>query len=108
MVQAKLVNGSIGRVIRFSTPRDAREREVDIAKTEDQARNPSQEPKYRELAEAAEYNSWPEVMFENGLTLLCIPTMFDAVNAEARIEATRKQVRRAQGLRQPGTVSHQS
>ena len=95
VVQGKLVNGSIGRVIGFSTPREAREREVDVAKTEEeqaQSQDPSQEFRYRVLAEDAERNSWPEVKFQNGLVLLCIPTMFDAVNAEARIEATRKQV----------------
>ena len=98
VVQGKLVNGSIGRVIGFSTPREAREREVDVAKTEEeqaQSQDPSQEFRYRVLAEDAERNSWPEVKFQNGLVLLCIPTMFDAVNAEARIEATRKQVCRA-------------
>lgn len=99
VVQGKLVNGSIGRVVDFKTPSEARTRGINIAKTEEQAhpRDPTQEARYRVLEAAAESGTWPEVRFQNGLTLLCIPTMFDAVNAEARIEATRKQVCRAWG-----------
>ena len=36
---------------------------------------------------------WPYVQFENGLSLLCIPVMFEVINAQGRIEASREQVR---------------
>ena len=36
---------------------------------------------------------WPYVKFENGLSLLCIPVMFEVINAQGRIEASREQVR---------------
>lgn len=74
MVQGKLVNGSIGHVIGSKTPHEARACGIDVAKTEDQARprDTSQESRYCALTEAAEHDSWPEVKFQKGLSLLCV------------------------------------
>ncbi|KAH9919133.1 uncharacterized protein B0H18DRAFT_882148, partial [Fomitopsis serialis] len=91
LVQGQLVNGSLGRVVAFSTPRDARKCGTDIAK---EAPNGAEKQKPdQHTLQVAENYIWPIVEFRNGHTLLCIPATFEAINADGRVEATRHQVR---------------
>ncbi|KAF8058242.1 DNA repair and recombination protein pif1 [Lyophyllum atratum] len=82
LVQGKLVNGSVGQVVRFSTPEDALKEHTDIAST---ARGEGQRlPQDRCV--------WPIVRFINGHETMIIPQEFTINNAYGGMEARRDQV----------------
>ncbi|TFY70119.1 hypothetical protein EVJ58_g66 [Rhodofomes roseus] len=94
LVQGRLVNGSVGRVAEFTTPREARSCGTDIAREVPEGPQPSSQRQIKEkrLLQAAESGVWPIVEFQNGLRLLCIPAIFEATDANGSIEAIREQV----------------
>ncbi|KAF9229715.1 hypothetical protein BS17DRAFT_35852 [Gyrodon lividus] len=89
MVQGELVNGSVGQVIRFSTPQEAMENHTEIA-TEEGLRGSQREA--RQVAASYGGSLWPIIRFTNGRELLCIPTDFTVDNAYGEMEARRRQV----------------
>lgn len=91
LVQGELVNGSVGRVVGFSTSRDALRKGMAIAQTESQNDAGRDKP----IVPEETYRSthvWPVVQFEGGRTLLCIPSTFDVNNADGQMEARREQI----------------
>ncbi|TFY70120.1 hypothetical protein EVJ58_g64 [Rhodofomes roseus] len=99
IVQGVLVNGSVGKVTDFMTVQAALLRGIEsgvINRTErgepapERTRNGGLSPVPPHLLKSG--NLWPCVRFENGRSLLCIPCMFEVVNAQGRIEASREQV----------------
>ncbi|KZT06267.1 uncharacterized protein LAESUDRAFT_653615, partial [Laetiporus sulphureus 93-53] len=94
MVQGELVNGSVGRVIQFSTPREALEAGTQLAQPKsghESAAERNTEKVPDEIMNGK--NVWPVVRFTNGMTLLCIPNAFDVNDASGRVQAVRNQVR---------------
>lgn len=89
LVQVELVNGSVGRVVSFSAPRDARSRGVDIART--QLADGSREKISEQILEID--CPFPVVEFPGGRRTLCIPATFEVINGEGRVEAARDQAR---------------
>lgn len=91
LVQGELVNGSVGRIVGFSTSRDALKKGMAIAQTESQNDAGRDKP----IVPEETYRSthvWPVVQFEGGRTLLCIPSTFDVNNADGQMEARREQI----------------
>ncbi|TFY70117.1 hypothetical protein EVJ58_g60 [Rhodofomes roseus] len=88
LVQGELVNGSVGRVVAFSTPRDAHARGVDIART--QLADGSREKISEDVLEI-DYQ-FPIVDFPAKRRTLCIPASFEVINGEGRVEAARDQI----------------
>ncbi|CCM00349.1 uncharacterized protein FIBRA_02379 [Fibroporia radiculosa] len=93
LVQGQLVNGSVGRVVAFHTPRDAIKQGAEIARTEvvDPKLGQKRADKIPEDILRSN-NVWPIVQFQNGSELLCIPSPFEVNNADGRVEARRDQV----------------
>lgn len=89
LVQGELVNGSVGRVVNFSAPRDARNHGADIART--QLADGSREKIPEQILEID--HPFPVVEFPGGRRTLCIPATFEVMNGEGRVEAARDQVR---------------
>lgn len=86
LVQGKLVNGSVGKVIEFSTYQSAKEQGVQVPQQEGEKQQPSKyanDPKSR---------VWPIVQFTNGQTIICSPEEFTVNNASGEMEAKREQV----------------
>ena len=83
------MNGSVGQVVRFSTPQEASHNSTDIG-TEDGAKGNKAEA----LKEIERYGDaiWPVVRFTNGRELLCVPADFTVNNATGEMEARRRQV----------------
>ncbi|CDO75871.1 hypothetical protein BN946_scf184672.g4 [Trametes cinnabarina] len=119
IIQGLLVNGSVGRVVSFLTPRDAKAQHIEIALPDSRERNQqgvpdipggprvgmpgasepqapmsqSEEQRQRKVEQILRLNSvWPVVQFLNGLVQLCVPLTFEVVSAEGTVEATREQV----------------
>lgn len=83
LVQGELVNGSVGRVTGFSTPRDALDKGVGIAQAE--SRNSAEKSLPEEQLQSNRV--WPVVQFANGQVKLCIPCSFEVNNADGHVEA---------------------
>ncbi|KAG8738004.1 hypothetical protein FRC10_007418 [Ceratobasidium sp. 414] len=91
--EAKIVNGSIGVIMRFSTPQEARVApEVLIT-------IPNADPKWKPGDKAPppqisrwERRRWPVVRYQNGETVMMTPFSFAHENADGGVEATRTQV----------------
>ncbi|KAL7285782.1 hypothetical protein ACG7TL_000891 [Trametes sanguinea] len=115
IIQGRLVNGSVGRVIDFLRPREAMAKGIDIALPDSRERSrfdvpdipggprvesedptqlsQSEEQRKRKIEQILRVNSvWPAVHFQNGCVQLCVPLTFEVVSAEGTIEATREQV----------------
>ncbi|CAL1696183.1 unnamed protein product [Somion occarium] len=105
VVQGQFVNGSVGQIVDFITPFEAKQRGTRVALTENhrsdrdvgrfrgQNRNsdgPPEIPIPPTLFQSA--RRWPLVQFQNGHTMLCIPDIFEVNNANGHIEAVRRQV----------------
>ncbi|KAG1716791.1 hypothetical protein ID866_389 [Astraeus odoratus] len=91
LVQGHLVNGSVGQVVRFSTPQEASRNKTEVG-TEEGAKGNKAEA----LQEVERYSDarWPVVRFTNGRELLCVPADFTVHNANGEMEARRRQVHR--------------
>ncbi|KII93468.1 hypothetical protein PLICRDRAFT_152207, partial [Plicaturopsis crispa FD-325 SS-3] len=97
LVQGELVNGSVGRVIAFSTPIDAANEHTEIAQVElpkgapvpVPGAPPKQPPA---LPKSQSTGLWPVVLFTNGMKRLCIPTDFTVNNSKGTVEAGRSQI----------------
>ena len=96
-MQGQLVNGSVGKVADFMRVSDAQLRGIQIGIVFREGQAPPQPGAAPPIPPHILKSNklWPYVRFENGLSLLCIPVMFEVVNAQGRIEASREQVRRA-------------
>lgn len=94
LVQGKLVNGTIGRVIDFMTIQQANEARLEVARLERANTGPSYGPQQTPTPSNSELDGhqWPVVEFENGHTALCPPTLFSVTNVFGREEASRDQV----------------
>lgn len=92
LVQGELVNGSVGRVIGFSTSRDAIKHGTDIARTETEAGKGDADEKRIPDHILNDDRSWPIVEFSGRRTKLCIPTHFEVNNADGLVEARRDQI----------------
>lgn len=86
MIQGKLVNGSVGKVVDFITPLEAAQRGTKFAISESNCSG--MPPMGREV----KMEKWPVVQFQSGDVLLCIPDTFEVNNPEGEIEAMRCQV----------------
>lgn len=84
MIQGYLVNGSVGRIVRFSTVSRAKKNGIKIAEIE------RVESKAHWLPSGS---VWPVVQFICGPELLCIPQEFSVDNTDGKMEARRDQVR---------------
>ncbi|KAF7367214.1 ATP-dependent DNA helicase PIF1 [Mycena sanguinolenta] len=84
LAQGRLVNGSLGQVIGFSTAHDAIQRHVPIADQE------NKQPQHNPPPEGAQL--WPLVRYTNGEEVLMIPQEFTINNADGGMEARRTQV----------------
>lgn len=111
IIQGVLVNGSVGRVVGFYKPRDAVEKlgaQIALPESRDlqadpieagvppssQAEKAQKEQREQRIKMIMSMNTvWPAVQFASGPLMLCVPLMFEVVNADANIEATRNQVR---------------
>lgn len=95
LVQGELVNGSVGKVVAFSTPRDALQHGSELARTkkgsgtEDHPEGEADEIS-TEILEGK--NVWPLVEFSSGRRLLCVPASFEVNNLIGKVEAQREQV----------------
>ncbi|KAI0274844.1 hypothetical protein BC834DRAFT_17333 [Gloeopeniophorella convolvens] len=82
--QGQLVNGSLGKVIRFSTYKDAARRHTQTlpngANENEISTFVRQSPMF-----------WPVVKFTNGVERLCVPEEFTVNNASGEVEASRHQ-----------------
>lgn len=89
LIQGQLVNGSVGQIIGFSTPLEAKRDNTDIG-TEDGVN----ENNIEVLREIEEYKDvkWPVVQFTNKRVLLCVPADFTVNNPNGEVEARRRQV----------------
>ncbi|KAK7064560.1 P-loop containing nucleoside triphosphate hydrolase protein [Favolaschia claudopus] len=87
--QGRLVNGSTGQVVGFSTAFDAIQRHLEVAKLDINAPPPP------ELARSTQL--WPVVKFVNGVEMLMVPQEFTINNADGGMEARRDQVHKSQG-----------
>lgn len=93
------MNGSVGKVVDFMRVSDAQLRGIQIGVVHREGQTSSQParppggapPVPQHILKSNKL--WPYVRFENGLSLLCIPAMFEVMNAQGRIEASREQVR---------------
>ncbi|KAF7339973.1 ATP-dependent DNA helicase PIF1 [Mycena venus] len=86
LAQGRLVNGSLGQVIGFSTARDAISRHVEIANPENNSKNNQPPPGLESV------RLWPLVKFSHGEELLMVPQEFTINNADGDMEARRDQV----------------
>lgn len=77
-MQGVLVNGSVGRVIRFETPCEAQSSHTEIAKVDDPKNGVAEEILKREW-------KWPVVQFTNGKTLAMTPVEFTINNGDGEI-----------------------
>jgi hypothetical protein len=84
LIQGRLVNGSVGRVIGFSTAVEALKQHLEIAKVEGAPELYADPSKKDQL--------WPLVKFTNGALLLVVPQEFTINNADGGVEARRDQV----------------
>ena len=91
IIQGVLVNGSVGHVIGFKTPRQARDEKQDIAGIDSDPSVPQNQYDREKLERAKEFE-WPLVKFANGRELLVIPSDFTVENADGEMEAMRIQV----------------
>ena len=91
IIQGVLVNGSVGHVIGYKTPRQARDEKQDIAGVDSDPSVPQNQYDREKLERAKEFE-WPLVKFANGLELLVIPSDFTVENADGEMEAMRIQV----------------
>ena len=93
------MNGSVGKVADFMRVSDAQLRGIQIGVVHREGQTSSQPARPSGGAPPVpphilkSNKLWPYVQFENGLSLLCIPAMFEVMNAQGRIEASREQVR---------------
>ncbi|KAJ7225902.1 hypothetical protein GGX14DRAFT_422829 [Mycena pura] len=85
LVQGRLVNGSVGQVLRFSTAADAAKEHLEIAKVDGNAAQAAS-------PRGARDQLWPIVRFTNGVELLMTPQEFTINNADGEMEARRDQV----------------
>ncbi|KAI5828561.1 hypothetical protein K523DRAFT_276526, partial [Schizophyllum commune Tattone D] len=92
LVQGILVNGSVGHVIAFKTPIDARLDRLDIAGLSMLALDLPQGSRDQERFESVKERVWPLVRFGNGRELLCVPQDFTVENGGGEVEARRVQV----------------
>lgn len=87
--QGRLVNGSIGKVIKFmrwsEVSESARARPDNVG-----SKKPWQDPLGEPLQNSGEL--WPYVKFLNGMELLVAPEIFDITNAYGMMEVQRTQV----------------
>lgn len=109
--QGELVNGSLGCVIGFCTTREGLARGIQIAHTQIVASCNDDDDDDEEAAKAAKRRRWQRVSEEDKIPqrildshqawpivqfayecVLCIPAIFEAINIDGRIEATREQV----------------
>ena len=80
LIPGELVNGSVGQVIKFSTPAHAAKEHTEVAKTEGTRMPPND-------------TIWPVVRFICGREMMCVPQEFTVNNADGGMEACRQQVR---------------
>ncbi|KAJ6501688.1 hypothetical protein C8R47DRAFT_237948 [Mycena vitilis] len=84
LVQGRLVNGSVGQVIGFSTSSEAIKQHLEVAKSEETVQpNPDL---------AGSTRRWPVVRFTHGEELVMVPQEFTINNADGGMEASREQV----------------
>ena len=103
LVQGVLVNGTVGHVIAFKTPIDARRDRLDIAGINMSTIDLPQGARDRESFDSVKERVWPLVRFENGRELLCIPQDFTVENGDGRMEARRVQVSEGLGALAAGS-----
>lgn len=85
MISGVLVNGSVGKVVKFSTPAIAIKEHTEIAK--------QQKGKGNHVTDLGiDGPSWPVVRFINGREMMCVPQEFTVNNADGTMEARRDQV----------------
>ncbi|KAI0793363.1 PIF1-like helicase-domain-containing protein, partial [Abortiporus biennis] len=96
IVQGSLVNGSVGIVIGFCTCREAVQEGTQIAQVDNHKNKEKQVETKKEPTIPEEFmranRVWPKVRFQNGSTLLCIPSTFEVNNSDSSIAALRQQV----------------
>jgi len=90
LIQGKLVNGSVGQVVGFSTSHEALNNHTEIAQVDD-TKDPQAAQKIVNRA-AQNDRVWPVVRFTNGMTMLVVPVEFTVNNAEGATEASREQI----------------
>lgn len=90
LVQGRLVNGSLGQIVGFSTAADALRQHIQIANLDSAAPPP---PGLKSSGQ-----SWPLVRFIAGDEVLMIPQEFTINNADGVMEARRDQVRSEPGV----------
>lgn len=91
-MQGVLVNGSVGQVIRFETPGEARNSNTEIAKIErgrDVNRTKSGDNGIAQEILNKEWK-WPVVKFTNGETLVVTPTDFTINNGDGETMKARR------------------
>ncbi|KAG9104392.1 hypothetical protein FRC06_002946 [Ceratobasidium sp. 370] len=91
--ESNIVNGSIGVIVRFSLPGEAR------VAPEFLVTIPNADPKWKRGDEAPspyisrwERTRWPIVRYQNGETVMMTPVSFTHENADGAVEAQRMQV----------------
>lgn len=83
LLPGELVNGSVGQVVRFSTPAEATTEHTEIANLEGTG---------IPLSGPAAQRPWPVVRFISGREIMCIPQQFTVNNVDGGMEACREQV----------------
>jgi hypothetical protein len=94
LVQGELVNGSVGRVIAFSTSKEALKNHTEIARTDNVRGESARSNDWSNPCDPVIQSDrvWPVVRFTNGRTMLCVPAEFTVNNAQGEMEARRDQV----------------
>lgn len=92
--QGVLVNGSIGQVIRFETPREAQASNTEIAKVEREEDKNQVKSNNDGVTEILKYEwKWPVVKFTNGEILVVTPADFTINNGDGEtVRAKRLQL----------------
>lgn len=92
MRQGVLVNGSIGQVIRFDTPREAAASNTEIANVEpDKDKAQAKSSDNSSPQEILKYDwKWPVVKFTNGEILVVTPTDFTINNGDGETMQARR------------------
>ena len=103
IIQGELVNGSVGKVISFSTSSEAIKAGLRIARPQQETENaaasqkssphiPQDPPPTSNPNRPHGPELWPVVRFTSGMTYLCVSTQFDVRSADDTMKAQRTQV----------------
>ncbi|KZP32384.1 hypothetical protein FIBSPDRAFT_722937, partial [Athelia psychrophila] len=86
-----LVNGSVGRILKFVNPREEAATFIQIAGLED-SKNDQTKARMHRWDSPTRPQCWPVVLFISGVERMITPHEFTSVNSAGNTEASREQV----------------